>query len=131
MCLYIKSSIRPLPRIADEDIIVYKVVSPFTENTFVTLFRQALVELRQTYDSTLSCPIPLSDGLYGITEGLHSFRRKENAFAYTKKLSFLSIKLIILECVIPKGSKYYKGMFSKYSCYASNQLKYIKYVFDG
>ena len=132
MCLEIQSITLPLSKIADKDITVYKIVASFTKDTFITLFKHTHVELGQTYDSTLDRPIPTNFfNLYIVEKGLHSFKRKEDAFEYAKKISFLGIKLIILECIIPKGSEYYKGIFSKYSSYASNQLKYIKYVFDS
>ena len=39
-----------------------------------------------------------------------------------------SIEYNIVQCIIPKGSKYYEGTFGGYEGYASNKIKYVKLV---
>jgi hypothetical protein len=48
-----------------------------------------------------------------INEGLHTFKEKPNSSIWA-------------ECIIPKGSRYYEGMFDDKVSYASDTLKYVK-----
>ena len=66
--------------------------------------------------------------------GLHSFELlddcKNNAFIE----KIYAYKSVVVKCIIPKGSKYYKGKFNNYftvySSYASDKIKYVEELFE-
>ncbi len=136
--------------VADEDIIVYKVLS--TEITgfdvpayhqqvhsslrviqkLKTPFRKMIMELGETY---------IADGFESdkklhetVHIGLHTFKDKCDAKRMIKAAidsgriySDTGIYYIVVECIIPKNTKYYKGTFyygkHSYNSYTSEQLK--------
>lgn len=80
----------------------------------VTPYKDARVEMGKTYTSE----IIKSGGGTIIGKALHSFCKLD---AYK-----LQRAEIIAECIIPKGSVYYKGMFDYDESYASDKLTYVK-----
>lgn len=85
-------------------------------NVLRTPYYYAIIEIGNTYLS------PLKRYRREVHEGLHSYKepRRKNLYKYG------SIHEITVECVIPKGAKYYVGMFSDDKAYASDTLKYVK-----
>ncbi len=89
-------------------------VVPIAElfSKFETIYRAFPVKLGKTYTS------PLVRESYGQVEiGLHSYKdilKCSNG--------------VTIECIIPKGSKYYIGDFSRDVSYASDRLTYVKVV---
>ena len=121
MCLNIKKDQKP--KIAKRNITVYKVVDK-EDNELTTPWYFLVVEIGEEYSSKL---IIQSDSFNPIiTEGLHSFADLEEATADAEDDA-----LVLIKCIIPKGSIYYKGIdcFNNQS-YASNKLKYIKILKD-
>ena len=82
-----------------------------------TPYRDFLIEIGKTYNSEL---IKSDDGR--IHEGLHSFKNSNAAKIYNSG--------IYVECIIPKGSKYYEGKFNINDAYASDKLTYVKIIGD-
>jgi hypothetical protein len=82
--------------------------------SLTTPFRYSPVEIGKTYESELEV---CGDT---IEKGLHSFKKvvrpyyKDNA--------------IFVKCIIPKGSKYYEGLFNDRISYASNKLTYLEII---
>jgi hypothetical protein len=82
----------------------------------VTPYRNYPVVIGETYQSDL---VVVDDRGIGneVEVGLHSFKHESDC----KKFD-----LVLVKCIIPKGSEYYEGFFKDYESYASNQLKYVE-----
>lgn len=78
-----------------------------------TPYRGFPVEIDNTYTSILN---KISNV---VEEGLHSYCNLESIEGE-----------IVARCIIPKGSKYYKGIFEGYQSYASDTLKYVELIKD-
>lgn len=85
-------------------------------NVLITPYRNFSIEIGNTYESELS------GNECEIHRGLHSFANLEEA----KKCFQNDLEVIFIECIIPKGSSYYKGTFDHSISYASNKLTYTK-----
>ena len=81
---------------------------------YKTPYRALSVKIGNTYKSSL---IKEHDKVH---IGLHSFLNKTHARADGWGT--------VVECIIPKGSQYYKGMFDEYPSYASTALTYVKTI---
>lgn len=121
--------------IAEEDITVYKLyeinyydsyrpkyVSPFA-NTYHILGKQEQVEL--TLDQDIRGPL--------VQRGYHSSNDINELLKYfatfKHKFNDLQIKrAVIIECIIPKGSKYIAGHSRGYFQIASNNLELVREV---
>lgn len=120
MCLTNITTKEPL--IADKDIIVYKHITRFGE-TFKTSYRYSPVIIGEEYKSKLKKYINNESKL---DIGLHSYCNEDDARVGAERY-----EEVLVECLIPKGSKYYKGLFCfKEECYASNKLRYVKILKD-
>ena len=91
--------------INNKEIIDLKIVTPY---------RDFLVEIGKTYNSEL-----IKKDEY-VHEGLHSFKNLCDIKKYYTG--------IYVECIIPKGSKYYEGKFVDIDAYASDKLTYVKII---
>lgn len=80
--------------------------------TYKTPFYYMEVELGKTYTSVLQVD---QDGT--INKGLHSYANKVDTGFYA-----------LIECVIPKGATYYKGIGLREPGYASDKLRYVKLI---
>ena len=121
MCLRV---FQKYPNISDKDITCYKVVYD-TANIFKmkSLYSDFFYELGKVYNTEIGFKN------YSIFEGFHSFKNYDDAvdFYYNHDGS------MIVECTIPKGSKYYdgyEGIKSTIPGFASNQLIMNKVVDD-
>ena len=125
MCLGLQDK-NGKPLIATKDICCYKWVEPhyvsdIDELIYQTPYRYAVVRIGSTYTSIFS----FSNDGWSIEKGLHSFTNKRSleVFMRSRKLSGS-----IVRCCIPKGSKYYKGRYSKYNGLASDMLTYVEII---
>ena len=91
--------------INNKEVIDLKIVTPY---------REFPIEIGKTYDSEL-----IKKDEY-VHEGLHSYKNLGDA----KKRNIG----IYVECIIPKGSKYYEGKFVDKDAYASDKLTYVKII---
>lgn len=82
---------------------------------YLTPYRNFPIEIGETYTSDL---IKNEDN--DVNYGLHSFEKIEDV-----KMDGYGT---YVKCIIPKGSKYYKGIFKRCNSYASDTLKYTEIV---
>lgn len=140
-------------KIAESDITCYKILK-LSPNSLTnrgdvglkTYFQNANVKIGCEYESDL---FSLSKGLIKTVEqGLHSFVYQGDIWHYLGNYELSTVDhdmifddltlpkgtqvidgfKVIVECVIPKGSRYFKGYFGVYSfpSYASDKLRYVK-----
>lgn len=134
-------------KIAQEDIKCYKILfkSSVRQGLFYAPYQLFNYELGVTYFTNISVSyncntFGLSFFRYifykffndfldvkGVNQGFHSFVNLKNAIE--ERNSDVDYKrLVIGECIIPKGAKYYKGIYSSYDGYASNSIKINKII---
>lgn len=87
--------------------------------TFVTPYQGSVVTIGNTYSSNL-----VKDEYNYIGKGLHSFCKRKDA------LESKVLRKVVVKCIIPKGSTYYKGKFGfyEYDSYASDKITYVKII---
>ena len=93
--------------INNKEVVDLKIATPY---------KHFPIEVGKTYNSEL---IKIDEDIY---EGLHSYKNSEDAKKYYTG--------IYVECIIPKGSKYYEGKFADVDAYASDKLTYVKIIED-
>lgn len=136
MCLSIIEGARL--RTAGKDITVWKHVRnvvdiPFRGSTYtgmLTPYYGMPVAVGWTYKSNLVRKVN-EFGTHHITEGLHSFASRGHAkkdMLAEERSNYRSYGYSLIECVIPKGAKYYAGTFVKSACYASDAITYVRKV---
>jgi hypothetical protein len=119
MCLEIKKGQRV--KIAKEDITCYKVLL-CKDKSWYTFYKRMKIHPGSICRSDIT--ILKSDFYSTIYEALHSFTSLgvANDFVYCRVKPSSSI---IVECIIPKGAKYYIGTFEDSDdSYASDTLVY-------
>lgn len=132
MCWTSKTAI---PIIADEDIECFKLVLQDESNTIYSFYNEFIYELNKLYKTEINLVKSFNNKFNNILEGFHSYSNKvkyeiNNNFNNTLKLYIftnktrinltniyskysyiltknISAKLVIANCVIPKGSTYY------------------------
>jgi len=145
MCL--NTSANAIPVMADKDITVYKVVLTNTfldrenDNRYKTPFMFSTVEMGAEYTSTIEPSRVWSDSrVMRIEKGIHSFENFKDAAELVAALYHADHLGTphIAECIIPKGSWYYKGTFLipperardylNVPSFASDKIKYLKII---
>lgn len=123
MCLTVSNK---TPSIAVRDIVGYKVYID-VNNRYMSPFQKEympkLKEITTTFLQESGSPLQTS-GLFVIHEGFHSFEFLSDAM----NLAIMLEEPIIAKCVIPEGSKYYKGKFNEFPSYCSESI-IIKTIF--
>lgn len=105
---------------ASKDIICYKVYIPSGVNdTFVSPYRgYKMPRLGKRVQTEFNNKVDITSRLYSgesyIELGFHSYKNLEDII---EKLSVQ--EAIIVECTIPKGTKYYKGLYGTKESYCS------------
>lgn len=128
MCLS-KISIK---KIAEEDIICYKIVLKTGTNQYETPFQCMKVSLNTEYVDTT----PTNDNLVDLSVNeinggyYHSFKNKDNVLEYSHHFNGA---VCVLKGIIPKGSEYYEGVYTSICigylpAYASKKIKYIEEI---
>lgn len=131
MCLDIKKY--SFKRKARKNIIVYKQISSYVDDegklNYITPYRNSKVKVGETYTSRI-----YRDSYNRIEEGLHSFATITDCYdnsVYIHNLDYYAngkrfpVKPVLVECIIPKGARYYNGTFDrKFASYASDTLIY-------
>jgi len=82
---------------------------------FKTPYQDAVVKIGQTYKSDLR-----KDEDDKVSIGIHSFLNLEDAKCDGSGT--------FVECCIPKGARYYKGVYANAKNYASDTLIYVKII---
>ena len=133
MCLVIKQL---EPKIADKDIICYKLVERTKiKGIYKSSFQGFEYIIRQLYTNNLDirfadrviknlCPSYPHLGIYAVEEGMsHSYASN----SYPIILSPLP-NCALLKCIIPKGAYYFEGIFDATFSYASSQIKILEEI---
>ena len=123
MCLFTKES---KPSQATENIKCYKVYlfdyneccSPYAEMTIPNFGQYTNTQLGKAFISVGE------EYPYTVYEGFHSFEFLSDAM----NLAIILEEPIIAKCIIPEGSKYYKGRFNDFPSYCSESI-IIKTIF--
>ena len=128
MCLFSKT---PIPSIAQEDIICYKMfeINPLWNQLLITPYRLEAVNSKNFpfifVASSGKCVIPVYDSynnniIYKIGPGF--------IHAYTHKISknTISPRYCIVLCKIYKGTKYYVSEYGKEIC--ASEMELIKII---
>ena len=132
MCLYTK---QVEPKIAEKDIVCYKfyrryneiLISPYQEVAAPEIGVVTNTELGKSYEQPEEYSIFNPDfyGFNRVDKGFHSFKTlvgvKHEANRFERYYN-----LVIVKCIIPKGSLYYSGKFKKYKSYCSNSIKLVE-----
>jgi len=132
MCLEIKKL--SFKRKARKDIYVYKQISSFVIDEgkimYVTPYRESLVVIGEVYKSEIY------RDRNTIEQGLHSFAKITDCFDNSRRIynhpiyykgKDYPVTPVLVECVIPKGARYYKGVFDgRFTSYASDTLEYVR-----
>lgn len=121
MCLWIENII---PKVADNDIVCYKVCKRDTDGNYISLFKGYKYKVAKEYNNN----IPISNNAYFYrlfmdTSGLnflcydalgpnlfHSYKIKHCPGFNSPEVG--------LECIIPKGAYYWEDK----NCYGSSQI---------
>ena len=90
--------------IAEKDIICYKIVY-LQGKEIISFWYDFPYELNRKYTTQVLQPIPMPNGDISIEKGFHSYRNLDTA----KGDVWLSLmeSLVIIKCIVPKGSEYY------------------------
>ena len=119
MCLQLKKGAKP--KIAKEDIVVWKHIIKEGEDKFITSFQFTPVRFNELIISTIN---KIDNNVY---EALHSFVKFKDAKERAKHYNEVLVK-----CIIPRNSEYYEGTFSigfkDYASYASDKLIYLEII---
>ena len=119
------------PKIADKDIICYKLVKRTKiKGIYKSSFQGFEYIIRQLYTNNLdirfvnkSMKRYFYTGFYKIEEGMfHSYA--SNLYPILSPLPHCAL----LKCIIPKGAYYYKGEFNKTPSYASSQINILEEI---
>lgn len=136
MCEYVT---KPSKK-AKEDIVVYKIVSRnIWDNTcFIPAFvsKKIKYKLEKTYKSRLSCSWKYFNHSLFKFKSLFTINRelstKKGLYSYgdpksARLLNYLNVfpRSVLIKCIIPKGSTYFK---TKDGVYISNKLTLIKVI---
>lgn len=134
-------------KVAQEDIKCYKILFKFERcpDVLMAPYQNFNYKLGKTHSTNISVSyncntFRLSFFRYmfynlfdkfldvkGVNQGFHSFVNLKDAIK--ERNSDVDYKrLVICECIIPKGSKYYKGVYSNYDGYASDSIKINKII---
>lgn len=66
----------------------------------------------------------------GVNQGFHSYVKLKNAIKERNSNAPFKENMVVCECIIPKGAKYYKGIYLCYDGYVSNSIKINKIIYD-
>ena len=126
MCLFINQL---EPKIADKDIICYKLVKRTEiKGVYKSNIQRFEYIIRQLYTNYFDIKyvdmlIKRRYNLFAIEEGMfHSYA--SNVYFILKPLQYCTL----LKCIIPKGAYYFKGYYGNYPSYASSQIKILEEI---
>ena len=109
------------PKIADEDIVCYKVLHNYKEKLYA-YHHNFEYELNKLYMSDICKEIVYSSPAgtkAEINQALHSYKLLQSARVI---YSICDVKCVIAKCIIPKGAQFFVGRHDEFEGYASNQI---------
>ena len=138
MCLTVTSTeknYKKSVKVAEEDIVCWKVVTVDNYGKVLTAYRDFPVQLgkRLRAKGKIKCArtvFKLASGeevYYHDFEGglIHTYADKRSAYLLASDYSITAV----VKCIIPKGSKYYEGDFFRDKGYASKNIIVTKEIF--
>lgn len=137
MCLIL--SYNPEARVANTDIICYKLVVKKANGIYNSLYRRFEYIIRRNYKIPEIEKCTLKENRFGVKileEGVfHSFAREMDAFIDYREQANILISsyhfpmiLSVVKCAIPKGAIYYMGSTNSMLSYASSQIKILEEI---
>lgn len=128
MCL--DTNQNQIPLIAEEDITVYKLLRNNGDGRLLSMYRYMHYQIGEEYTSELKYftnEYPVEDAIAYVEEGLHSYSSTAiELVQFFAQNSDYNGDIIVVECVVPKGAKYYVGTFGGYDSIASDRLRTIR-----
>jgi len=108
---------RILPKIAESDMTVLKIISiaDINSNTFSSeiqryrYIRNVPTPHIEVKVEPFICDCNLCRGLYGISEGYHSYSLKQTSVELAKDENKRRLWTSYVYCTIPKGTKYWEN----------------------
>ena len=133
MCLIVNN---PIPKIADKDIVCYKLVKRTKiKGIYKSNFQRFEYVIRQLYTNNLDIRFvdKIIKNLDTTRSGLCLYIIEEGMFhSYVSYLYPVILSPLphgaLLKCIIPKGAYYYKGYFDDSPSYASSQIKILEEI---
>ena len=129
------------PKIAEKDIVCYKWYMTRYDDTYVSPYQGSLIPMFKVVTHTeLDTPKIFNDTgieyciykkmfdtdlIYLIHKGYHSFATCEGACSHA---TIYIPDSVIVTCIIPKGTKYYKGLFGGAESYCSEAIIIEKFT---
>lgn len=124
MCLYTEEE-RPVT--ATEDIVCYKVTRREKNEEMMSLYMYSPIKMNQVMTAPKFQAEP---SYYGkIDYGFHSFAELDAALCeISERIITRYEEFFVIECRIPKGSRFWTGEFSRAKSYVSNKIEYVKII---
>lgn len=124
MCLYTEEE-RPVT--ATEDIVCYKVTRKKKDEEMVSLYMYSPIKMNQVMTAPKFQAEP---SYYGkIDYGFHSFAELDAALCeISERIITRYEEFFVIECRIPKGSRFWTGEFSRAKSYVSSRIEYVKVI---
>lgn len=121
MCLI---TTKDIPEITQEDIVCYKfyklrgtkLFSPYQDMLAPNINEVVNTVLDRAYLHRYRGKNPI----YMINRGFHSFRYLEELIGESHFWKYSDVR--IFKCIIPQGTKYYKGKFHNFPSYCSESI---------
>lgn len=141
MCLITTKNI---PEIAQEDIVCYKyyivekkdgkekLTSPYYGVSAPNLNKTVSTKLDRISSPT-GFDIINDSAYYAVQKGFHSFKYLKHVIQDIETWKDIRTRIEypnykVFKCIIPKGTKYYEGIFGEVFSYCSKSIKLIELV---
>ena len=104
MCLYVNYK---TPSIAEVDITCYKIYMFYNNQEYISPYQKAKMPPMDTLTITEL------DENNPVNKGFHSFMSVSDAKydAFMLSVMYGGTRATVFRCIIPKGTKYYKGLY--------------------
>lgn len=92
--------------VAEADIVAYKLVYKFSNNEYKSAFKGYVYKKDKVNDGSIGVRTVTTKGRIKVRiaeEGFHSYKHLKDAKSVTET------GLVIVKCIIPKGSTFYNG----------------------
>jgi hypothetical protein len=124
MCLSNLTTSNPI--VAEEDIVVYKLLYRDPELRYTTPYQNFPVKMGERYISKIDKLTVVGGEIIG--KALYSFAEIKGCKNDSRDFHLISSSMVIARCIIPKGAEYYQGKFFEKTSFASNRLLYVEII---